>query len=341
MSRLVGSILHGAYGDCYEQAIALRYFKRQNPQDKLIVFFASDSRKKELEVFDLSFADALYPRAAIPDVPVQTFLQFQVLDPELKTEVLDHLPPAVLGRIDQTRNLKPWTYLRRAWREAPDLCDIGLSDVGRQRLPACEAADGVAPGLFGTRPTIGFLWRYRKPGGAISPRGQRPEDDLIRRNAELFGRLIAEYGAHVFVCGMNVVTTDANRERTDNKYTKRSLALPEDKVTYLQGLNWGLELEIIRRCTLCVVMASGFSEALWLKRRGRATVLVDAPLHYVAKLLWNRMPLFQIGRPGELLFQLRQPHSAAGVRRHLEKQDVLSPWPCLASGTPALAKERS
>src|SRR5205807_10624718 len=89
-----------------------------------------------------------------------------------------------------------------------------------------------------------------------------------------------------------------------------------------KGLSWGLELEIIRRCALCVVMASGFSEALWMKRQG-ATVMVDTPPDYVAKLLWNRMPFFNLLRPSELWFQLRQPHTADRVLRYLRRRDLL------------------
>ncbi len=319
----VGSILHGAYGDYYEQIVALRHFKKKNPETRLVLFFATDLRKKEMEVFDLSFADEVHPRAALPDVPVDRFFQFQVFDEELRQDVLDHLPANVLAKIDRTHNRKPWTCVRDAWAEDPALCDVGLSDVGRQRLPQCEAENRVPPGLFDGRFTVGFLWRYRKPGGSVSDRGQLPMDDLIRLRSGLFRRLIEEYGAHVLVCGMNVVTTDANRERTDNKYVSRALDVPADSVTYLQGLSWGLELEIVRRCSLCVLMASGFSEALWFKRRAKATVMIDPPRSYLAKLLWNRMPMFDVRKPRELFFQLRQPHTADRVMRYLRGKELL------------------
>jgi hypothetical protein len=310
--------------------IALRDFKRKNPGERLVLFFANDLRKKELAVFDLSFADEVHPRAAIPDIPVDRFLQFQVFDPELKADVLDRLPAAVLAKIDRTRNLKPWTQIRRIWRESPDDCDIGLSDVGRCRLPACVAQNRVPPRVFENKLTIAFLWRHRRPGGPVSDRGQVAAADLIRMRSELFQRVIAELDCHVLICGMGVITTDENRERTDNKYTRLALELPAQNSTYLQGLSWGLELEIIRRCSLCIVMGSGFSEALWLKRRGKGVVLVDPPRQYVAKLLWNRMPLFHIMRPGELFFQLRQPHTADRVLRYVTKRRLLSVAPVLA-----------
>jgi hypothetical protein len=323
MAGVVGSILHGAYGDCYEQMIALRSFKRANPDTRLVLFFATDLRKKELEVFDLSFADEVHPRHALTEVPVDRFFQFQINDPDLKKDALDALPETILAKFDRKHNLKPWTYLRRVWRETPELCDVGLSAIGRERLPECEAANGISTSLFASRFTVGFLWRYRKPGRSISPRGQLPVDQLIAIRSEFFRQLIVEYNAHILVCGMNVVTTSENRARTDNKYIDLPLDLPKENTTYLQGLNWGLELETIRKCSLCVVMASGFSEALWLKRRGKAIMMVDPPKAYLVKLLWNRMPFFDILTPRELIFQLRQPHTADRLLAYLHNRETL------------------
>jgi hypothetical protein len=121
---------------------------------------------------------------------------------------------------------------------------------------------------------------------------------------------------------MALRTTEENRERIDRKFTEKRLDLDTRHCTYLKGLSWGLELEIIRRCSLCVVMASGFSEALWMKRQG-ATVMVDTPPDYVAKLLWNRMPFFNLFHPSELYFQLRQPHTADRVLRYLKRRTFL------------------
>jgi len=316
LSTKVGSILHGAYGDYYEQIVALRYIKWKNPKIKLFLFFANELRRKELEVFDLSFADGLFPREAIAEVSVDRFLQFQVFAPDLHQEVLTGLPPVVLSKIDLTRNVKPWTFIRKIWKENQALCDVPLSEVGRHRLPACEVDNKVQPGLFEAGFTIGFLWRYRIPGDFISPWGQMRWDDLIRMRSELFNYMIKQYKAHIIICGMNVVTTDSNRDRTDNKYTNSVLDLPAEHVTYLQGLSWGLELEIVRRCSLCILMASGFSEALWFKRRGKETMLVDAPYSYTLRLLRNRMPLFNIMNKYEILFQLRKPHSLNRIINH-------------------------
>jgi hypothetical protein len=323
MSITVGSILHGAYGDYYEQVVALRYFKWKKPHIRLVLFFASDLRKRELEVFDLSFADEVHSVAAISEIPIDWFFQFQVQDSELQQKVLNHLPPAVLAKIDQTQNVKPWAYVRKVWWQKPELGDVPLGELGLCRLPICEVENNIPPDIFHARFTIGFLWRYRRAGGPISACRQRSQDKLIRMRSELFRALIAKYNAHVLVCGMNVVTTDENRQRTDNKYTARKLDVPPENISYLRGLNWGLELEILRRCSLCILMASGFSEALWLKRRGKGMLLIDPPPHYVAKLLWNRMPFFHIMRPADLLFQLRQPHTVDKLLPFLHKRNLL------------------
>src|SRR5260370_22306322 len=63
VSRLmltIGSILHGAYGDIYEQLVCLKSYKKRHPEIRLILFFSSEHRHKEFLVFDLSFADEVH-----------------------------------------------------------------------------------------------------------------------------------------------------------------------------------------------------------------------------------------------------------------------------------------
>jgi len=319
----VGSVLHGAYGDYYEQLVALRYMKRQCPEKRLILFYANDLRMHEMAIFDHSFADEVHPRAALTSVTVDRFHQFQIYDAELRECVLSHLPREVLSKFDLHKQHKPWQVLRKVWRECPDLGDIRLSEVGRQRLPKVEADNQIPTHTFVARPTVGFLWRYRRPGEETSHWSQPPAELLLEERSKLFQSLIQEFGAHILVCGMGVRTTDENRHRTDNKYESRTLDLPTESVTYLQGLNWGLELEIMRHCSLCIVMVSGFSEALWLKRRGRAIIVVDAPRNYLMRVIWNRVPLFGVLHLKELLFQLRQPHTAERVYRRLKRKLLL------------------
>src|ERR1700733_14024984 len=109
---IVGSILHGAYGDYYEQMVCLRHLKRLFPNVKLVLFFATESRRRELQVFDLSFADEVHPVTEICNVPVERFLQFQIRDRELNEDVLSKLPPEMLAKFDLKRNLKPWSFVR-------------------------------------------------------------------------------------------------------------------------------------------------------------------------------------------------------------------------------------
>ena len=276
----VGSILHGAYGDYYEQMVCLKAHKASHPGTRLILFFASPSRLRELKVLDLAFADEVHLATELPRVPVDQFLQFQVRDPELQADVLAVLDPALRARIDDGIHRKPWTWLRKL-----DLRDprnhVGLSDEGRARMPSLLEDEGIDEALFRTKPTVGFLWRYRSRGGAVAPWLQTSEAMVLATKSELLRQLQSQYGAHVIVAGMGLVRTEANRERVDAKFTDKRLDLDKPPA-YLKGLSWGLELEIMRRCSLCLVMPSGFSEALWMTRRG-PTQLVDSPPGYVRK----------------------------------------------------------
>jgi hypothetical protein len=319
----IGSILHGAYGDYYEQMLCLKDHKRRHPDDRLVLFFESDARLRELAVFDLSFADQVHPARAIGEVPVDRYLQFQVKDEELKESVLTPKAEQLRGKLDTETNLKPWTVMKRMALHDP-ASDVGLSDFGRARLPDVVRENGLDERILERAFTVGFLWRYRAAGhGAAISNWRVPAAQVVRREkSALFEELIRRYDAHILVCGMNLTVTDENRTRVDAKFTDSRLDLDSPNVHYLKGLSWGLELEILRRARLCIVMPSGFSEALWIKRAG-AICLVDAPPHYVAKVLYNRMPLFDLMRPSELYFQLRQPHTKERVLAYLRARSLL------------------
>ena len=319
---VIGSVLHGAYGDYYEQIVCLRHLKRLRPDLHLILFFASESRLRELAVFDLSFADEVHPVSHICDVPVERFLQFQVHDPELKQEVLSKLPTSVLQKFDLVRNLKPWTFIRGIYRMLQSDCDVPLSPLGLKRLPQCFSDNGLDESKFPDSFTVGFLWRHRAPGGAVSSALQSSKEVLIRTKSALFSALAEQYHAQIIIAGMNVRATDDNRERIDAKFTESRLDVREDACVYLKGLSWGLELEILRRCSLCIVMPSGFSEALFMKRKDKI-VLVDPPIHYFAKLLWNRMPFFGVWNARNIAFYLRQPHTAERVLEYLRFRNLI------------------
>ncbi len=332
VSRTIGSILHGAYGDYYEQLLCLKQYKRRHPEDRLVLIFESPGRLKELRVFDLAFADEVHSAADLPSLApeIDRFVQYQVKDAELRANLLTPNQALFHGKLDWETNHKPWTTMRTIdFRDPAN--DVGLSDEGRARLPECMRDNGISDALL-AGPTVGFLWRYRAPGpdAAVSSALLPSEDEVRQSKSELLRRLAEEHGAHALICGMSVKVTDENRARVDNKFSDRRLDVDAAQATYLRGLSWGLELEILRRCSICIVMPSGFSEALWIKRthsRRRADVcLVDAPPHYLAKLAWNRMglfDLFDLRSPRKFYFVLRQPHTAERVMGELEARGML------------------
>ncbi len=308
---VVGSILHGAYGDLYEQALCLKHYAITNPGVELRLFAATQSRLNAFRVLDLSFAASFDLWTTIESYPdLQSFFQFQVHDVDLHKDALQHLPESVLAKLDRTENRLPWRYMRdHKLIPAPERYALELNSYGREQLTRVAAANGVREEIW-SRPTISFLWRYRKGQGAISSRGQKPEAELVAAYSKMFRDLIARFDCHILVCGMNVVTDETNRERTDNKYPSFGLELPADRVTYMQGLSWPLELEIASRATVCCGHASGFTEGQWIKR-GRDMVLMDAPPHYLAKAAYHRMPLFGLNNPIKLAGMLlnRSPES--------------------------------
>jgi len=314
--RVVGSILHGAYGDYYEQALCLKHFKATHREIQLRLFAASASRLKELSVLDFSFAEGFTLWNTIPGYSIDEFVQFQAADPELRTEVLEHLPPPIQGAVCSGGNRLPWRVLRSMLPLA-DTAQLSLSSAGRARLAEVMQANGITNSTF-RRPTVGFLWRYRSAGGAIRPWMQPPAQTLVQKYSSLFRSAIAAFDCSVLVCGMKVETTSDNRERVDAKYPVFGLDLPEDRSIHLKGLSWALELEILARCNVCLVHPSGFSEALYI-RRPAGVVVVDAPLHYRLKLLKHRMPLFDNNRPGGWFHIWNSPHSERYLFRLLDK----------------------
>lgn len=298
---VVGSILHGAYGDLYEQALCLKHYASAHPEVDLKLFAATAMRLESFRCLDLSFASSFELWTEIERHPeIERFFQFQVNDEELKTEVLNKLPPTTLAKFDRERNHLPWSYMRdHKLIPAPDSGQLRLSDAGHAELATVAAANDIRDDIWQS-PTISFLWRFRHPDErAISSFGQKSQQELVRGYSAMFRKLIAEYDCHILVCGMNVATDETNRDRTDNKYPSFGLELPAERVTYMKGLSWPLELDIASRATVACGHASGFTEGLWIKRGGRM-VLIDAPPHYLAKAAYHRMPLFHLNRPWEL-----------------------------------------
>lgn len=297
---IFASILHGAYGDYYEQAVCLKSLRFNHPDTRIKLFAANAHRLTELRVLDFSWAECFEVFTDIANHKFDKFFQFQAQDRELRSDVLSKLPGTVLEQWNCQENLIPWQYLRPILPLSSER-QLSLSDLGRSRLSQVMQENGISADTF-QKPTIGFLWRYRSSEGAIRGNGRDPLC-LVEKYSRLFRRVIDAYGCHILVCGMKVARTQENMHRIDAKYPAYGLDLPAELSTHLKGLSWALELEMLSRCTLCVANPSGFSEALWI-RRGGGVLLVDPGLHYLAKAVRHRVPLFNLHHPKPLLSAL-------------------------------------
>jgi len=318
-STIVASILHGAYGDYYEQAVCLKHFRLSHSDTRIKLFAAAPNRLAELRVLDFSWADCFEIHTEIAAHKIDRFLQFQVQDRELRAAVLSGLPPELLQKLEPQHNRLPWRYLRSILPLNAEQ-QIGLSNEGQRMLPTVMQENKVSPAIF-QRPTIGFLWRYRSSGGAIRGKYHADPLRLAAKYSRLFRRLIDSYGCHVLICGMKVPRTQENKRRIDAKYPEYGLDLPADSCTHLKGLSWALELEILSRCTLCVSNPSGFSEALWI-RRGGGVLLVDPSFHYLAKAARHRVPFFSLQRTISLISTMASGSESicfAAIRAELDR----------------------
>lgn len=306
-SSSVGSILHGAYGDYYEQLICLKDLALSNPGVDVELFFASPSRFEELAVYDYSWAKGVRLWTELPNVPVTSFHQFQSHDHELQRDVLSNLPPAIRTHPDLQIRRLPWLEMKPLLPLSPDR-QITLSSEGQERLRRTILEEEIDESIF-RKPTIGVLWRYRNRASYAGPVFQPPAEVLVKKYSAVLRRLIEETGCHVLVCGMKIETTDANRQRTDNKFPSYGLDLPASHCTHLKGLSWPLEVEILSRCTASLCHLSGFSEVVWLKRP-HGVVLTASSMAYRIRLLARRMPFFGLLSPRGI--------SHAFLRRHTE-----------------------
>lgn len=163
MARFVlGSILHGAYGDLYEQAICLKHYAANHPDVELKLFAATKIRLESFRALDLSFATVFDLWTEIENHPdISRFLQFQIFDGELNRDILNKLPGSVLAKFDRTRNLLPWVYMRKnRLAPPPERYKLTLSELGLRELDKVVLASGL-PEEVRSKPTITFLWRYR------------------------------------------------------------------------------------------------------------------------------------------------------------------------------------
>jgi len=307
----IGTILHGAYGDYFEQIHCIRHLQVQNPSLRFHLFFANPYRMEEFEKLDLSFAVTRRLHTELEDAKIDRFYQFQVNDIELRVDILDQLSDSVLGKFDRKNNLLPHVYMRRFMFPNYRNFNISFTEQGLANIRDIER--GLPPGFFSKR-TVGFMWRYRSKSGAISPRFTRPAEDLREKYSLVLEEVADRWDCNVLVAGMNVETTEANKYYVDAKFPEYGLNVRNDRIHYLPGKGWLAEIELLSRCDVVVCNPSGFSEALFLK--GKECLLVDPPLHYVLKTVKNGLPLFGIGArsTAQMLTTLR-----AGTRAHSAK----------------------
>src|SRR5580700_8967691 len=185
MPKRVGSILHGAYGDYYWQATSLKQLVERQPGTKVYLFAASPARREVLQYFDFSFAECFSPWQDLVDTPVDEFLQYQVSDPELQSDVLAKLPAEVVAKIDRTHNRTLWCDLAgcfplRATQR------LSVSAAGMRETELAMQEYGIPADLFEKRMTVSFVWRYRGTSGAIKPRLQPPVDVLVEKYSQVF-----------------------------------------------------------------------------------------------------------------------------------------------------------
>ncbi|APG26454.1 hypothetical protein A7E78_00370 [Syntrophotalea acetylenivorans] len=329
MTVRVGTIIHGALGDCYEQLCCLKLWKK-NKDVKVVGFFAVKDRMLAMLNYDLDMLDEVWPATEIENVNVDYFYQYQIRDYELNKFLLDDLPDKIREKFDFKRNIKPWSFIRRHDFHSSGI-KLNLSESGKKYLPICMENNDIDKSIFDEKFTVGYLWRYRS-GGAIKPYFQRPKDWVLKTKSELFNHVINKYNAHVFVCGM--AKEESFRVNNDldeagvvageylSKYANDRLDLPESNCTYLKGLGYAAEMEIMSRCDLLIMMPSGFSEPLWMMQK-TPVVMLDPPPVYTAKLFWNRMPLFDNKSLKGAIFNSIVPHTAKNVISYLEGRGFL------------------
>ena len=172
---VIGSILHGAYGDLYEQATCLKHYVDSHPQVELKLFAATEVRFQSFSVLDLSFASSFELWTEIENHPqIDSFFQFQVFDRELNNSVLSKLSAAILAKIDREHNHLPWNYLRdHKLIPTPPRFQLSPSPSGFTELQNVIDGNAIPPAIW-SKPTVNFLWRYRGPGTRSHPQ-LRPE----------------------------------------------------------------------------------------------------------------------------------------------------------------------
>lgn len=334
-NRTIGTIIHGALGDCYEQLCAIQEIRINTDNLRWVAFFADNNRLAAMQHYRLDMLDEIRPIEEIEDENIDIFFQFQIHDRELKDRVFDKLTERTRRKFNFKSNIKPWHYIR-AHNFKKSSMSLTLSDYGREYLPICVQGNEIDVELFNKRLTIGYLWRHRGKNDAVKNYFQKPAQEILKTKSELFQRLISEFNAHIFICGMKKgakPTTDKTVEvdrkavfvegEYRSKFTDLTLDIDQRHCTYMKGLGYAAEMEILSQCDLCFVMPSGFSEPLWMMKR-RPVVLVDPPPVYMAKLIFNRMPLFDNLQPRFAYYNTFASHTAENILRFVIKNNMLA-----------------
>jgi len=289
-SQNIATILHGAYGDYFEQLLCIVDLAERNPQHNYLLFFANPYRMEEFLKLDLSFAFKVALVDEIEESTIDSFYQFQVLDIELKEEVLSTLSASTLEKIDLENNLLPHIYMNTIQGRKIKRFTLPFSKNGIQSY---QDIRNQLPSDFFQGKTIGFMWRYRSANGAVNPMFMPSENELKNKYSDVLKTAIDKWGCNVLIAGMKVKTTEENRFIVDAKFPEYGLNFTHDNLHYLPGKGWLAEVELISQCDIVICNPSGFSEAIFLK--GKECVVVDPPLHYILKTIKNGFPLFNIG----------------------------------------------
>lgn len=333
MGRRVGTILHGALGDCYEQILCAEKYKERLSGTSMIAFFASENRYNSFRHFDLSIFDEIYLAKDIKIVDVDEFYQFQIRDVELQEEIIAKLAFPHRNKFDLKKNILPWKILRRHDFEKKPL-SLRLSRRGLQYLKKAKVINNVNDSLFENNYVVGFLWRYRKKG-SIHSRGQYPLSFIKKNLEELFNRIIQEYDAQFLIAGMNhgslkqlsnhieiIEEAGLGLGERRNNFSDFVLDIDKNHVTYLKGIGYAVEMEIMSKCNLLLTMPSGFSEPLWMKKR-QPVLMLYPPLEYIVRLWVRRMPFFDNNKWTNKYFNTFKIHSSKNIFSHLCKMNYL------------------
>jgi len=333
MIKRIGSILHGALGDYYEQLLCLQLYKNNNPMVSIIVFFAVSNRLKAYAHFDMSFIDEIYSADEIFNVEVDEYYLFQIRDKELNANILNRLDQTIKDRIDLQTDRLPWDILKKHNFDLSPL-SLHLSARGRDHLNYVMELSGLVNRSIDHKLKVGFLWRYRGKG-SINSLGQYPRELVFSSINDLLKRMVSDYNAYMIVCGMGFgqleqlpnyaeIVEEAGLALGERKNTVTELRfdLPEESVTYLPGAGYAVEMEIMSGCDLLITMPSGFSEPLWMRRK-QPVIMVFPPKEYLARLWKHNMPFFSHNSWGGKWFNTFSFHSADNVIKYLKRRGIL------------------